>query len=101
VESPAERVSEATLAFTRAAHAARPFPDSSAAEGYEFVRGREAETVEIPPQGIIVSFIHGGNTSSRRVPADQEPNGCHYGFTDGFFSWLSRVSAAAQPVGGR
>jgi hypothetical protein len=100
MESPSERVSEATLAFTRAAHTERPFPDSSMAEGYEFVKGREAKTVELPPQGIIVSFIHGSNTSSRRVPEEQEPNGCHYGFSDAYFSWLSRVSAAAQPVGG-
>jgi hypothetical protein len=94
-ESPAERVSEATLAFTRAAHVERPFPDSSAAEGYDFVKGREAQTVELPPQGIIVSFIHQSNTSSRRIPADQEPNGCHYGFTDAYFSWLSRVGGKA------
>jgi hypothetical protein len=97
VESPAERVSEATLAFTRKAWTTRPFPDSSMAEGLEFLKGREAETVEIPPQGIIVSFIHGSNTSSRRIPADQEPNGCHYGFTDGYFQWLSRIGAAAPP----
>jgi hypothetical protein len=93
-EGIAQRVSEATLAFTRAAWTSRPFPDSSMAEGFEFVKGRESETVEIPPQGIIVSFIHGSNTASRRVPADQEPNGCHYGFTDGYFQWLSRVGAA-------
>jgi hypothetical protein len=90
-EGVAHRISEATLAFTRAAWTRRPFPDSSAAEGFEFVKGRESETVEIPPQGVIVSFIHSGNTASRRIPADQEPNGCHYGFTDGYFSWLSRV----------
>jgi hypothetical protein len=90
-EEIAQRVSEATFAFTRAAWTSRPFPDSSAAEGFEFVKGRESETVEIPPQGVIVSFIHRSNTASRRIPADQEPNGCHYGFTDGYFSWLSRV----------
>ena len=90
-EAPAHRVSEATLAFTRAAWTRRPFPDSSAAEGFQFVHGRESESVEIPPQGVIVSFIHGANTASRRVPADQEPNGCHYGFTDSYFSWFSRI----------
>jgi glycosyltransferase involved in cell wall biosynthesis len=101
-ESPAERVSEATMAFTREAWVSRPFPDASMAEGYEFMRGREGQTVEIPPQGVIVSFIHRDNTSSRRIPADQEPNGCHYGFTDGYFQWLSRVGGAtATPVGGR
>lgn len=81
----AQRVSEATLAFTREFWTARPFPDVSMAEGEGFLAGRETQTVEIPPYGVIVSFIHGQNTSSRRIPADQPPNGCHYGFSDDFF----------------
>lgn len=81
----AQRVSEATLAFIREFWAARPFPDISMAEGEGFLTGRETQTVEIPPYGVIVSFIHGRNTSSRRIPADQPPNGCHYGFSDDFF----------------
>lgn len=87
--APAERVSEATLTFTRAFWEARGFPaDVSVAEGEAFIRGREAETAEIPPEGVIVSFLHGGNSTSRRIPAAQEPNGCHYGFDDAFFSYL-------------
>jgi hypothetical protein len=81
----AQRVSEATLAFTRAFWEARPFPEVSMAEGEGFIVGRETQTVEIPPYGVIVSFIHQGNTSSRRVPADQPANGCHYGFSDEFY----------------
>jgi hypothetical protein len=90
-DSVADRVSEATLAFTRAAWATRPFPDVSMAEGHAFVAGREDQTVEIPPAGVIVSFLHKGNTSSRRVPADQEPNGSHYGFSDPYFRFLHTV----------
>jgi len=86
--SVAERVSEASLAFTRDFWLARPFPDISMAEGEEFLKGREHEAVEIPPYGVIVSFIHGSNASGRRVPADQEPNGCHYGFKDEYFRYL-------------
>lgn len=95
VESPAERVSEATLAFTRAFWEARAFPDVGMAEGHGFLDGEERirETVEIPPGGVIVSFIHGGNSSSRRVPADQEPNGCHWGFSDEYFELVHRVAA--------
>jgi hypothetical protein len=84
----AERVSEASLAFTRAFWTARPFPEVSMAEGEGFLVGRENEAVEIPPYGILVSFIHGANASGRRVPADQEPNGCHYGFKDEYFRYI-------------
>lgn len=87
----AQRISEATLAFTRAFWTARPFPDVSMAEGEGFVVGRESATVEIPPYGVIVSFIHKTNTSSRRVPVEQPANGCHYGFTDEFFTLVTEL----------
>jgi len=93
---PAERVSEATLVFTRAAWTARPFPDVSMAEGLGFLEGREEESVEIPPTGIIVSFIHTKNSSSRRVPPAQEPNGCHYGFADTFFKYVHVVGGGLK-----
>jgi hypothetical protein len=85
---PSERVSEATLAFTREAWTACAFPPVSIAEGDEFVAGREPVYVEIPPAGVIVSFIHSANTSSRRVPKDQPANGSHYGFSDEYFRYL-------------
>ncbi len=91
MEAPHERVSEATLAFTREAWARQPFPDSSAAEGGGFLAGRVNRSVEIPPTGVIVSFIHKANTASRRVPNDQEPNGCHYGFSDAYFRYLHTI----------
>jgi hypothetical protein len=91
---PAERVSEATLAFTREAWTSRPFPDVSMAEGLGFVEGREAVTVEMPPKEVIVSFIHSKNTSSRRIPEEQEPNGSHYGFSDEYFQYLHQIGKA-------
>jgi hypothetical protein len=89
--SPEQRVSEATLAFTRAFWLAKPFPDLSMAEGYGFIEGRVSSTMEIAPSNIIVSFLHKGNSSSRRVPPDQEPNGCHYGFSDKYFTYLHKL----------
>jgi hypothetical protein len=88
---PAERVSEASLVFTREAWMAKPFPEVSMAEGEDFLAGREETAVEMPPKDIIVSFIHRGNTSSRRIPTDQEPNGCHYGFADEYFSYVHQI----------
>ena len=91
--SPAERVSEASLAFTRAFWSARKFPAAvSVAEGEGFLEGRVDETVEIAPEGIIVSFLHGANATSRRVPSSSEPNGCHYGFDDDFFAYISGLA---------
>lgn len=91
---PAERVSEATLAFTREAWTTRPFPDVSMGEGEGFLMGRESQSMEIPSTGVIVSFIHTKNTSDRRVPAEQEPNGCHYGFSDEFFRYVHETGMA-------
>jgi hypothetical protein len=95
--SPAERVSEASLAFSRKFFEERKFPASvSVAEGEGFLAGREEQTAEIPPQGIIVSFLHSGNSTSRRVPESTEPNGCHYGFSDEYFKYLSEVGGAVD-----
>jgi len=88
--TPAERVSEATLCFTRTFWEKQKFPGPvSVAEGEGFLAGREHEAAEIGPEGIIVSFLHSGNSTSRRIPKDSEPNGCHYGFSDEFFTYLS------------
>lgn len=95
LDEPAEnRVSEATLTFRREFWNAKPFPEVSMAEGQGFLEGRIQVTAEVPPTGIIVSFIHTGNTSSRRIPAKQEPNGCHFGFSDDFFRWLHTIGMA-------
>lgn len=95
---PAERVSEATLAFTRKFWEERPFAAISMAEGEAFLAGRESAATEIPPDGIIVSFIHGGNASSRRVPEKQEPNGCHFGFDDDYFTYVSERGYDRPPA---
>ena len=94
--SPAERVSEATLAFRRAAWVAKPFPEISVAEGEGFLSGRDGISIEIPCYGIIVSFIHNGNTSSRRIPEGQEANGCHYGFSDEYFKYIHTVGELSR-----
>lgn len=91
--APMERVSEATLAFTREFFEERGFPGPvDVAEGEGFVVDRLERAAEIPPEGIIVSFIHGANATSRRVPDSSEPNGCHYGFDDEYFTYISNCA---------
>jgi hypothetical protein len=87
----ADRVSEATLCFTRAFWEAGKFPDQQIAEGGAFLRGREAMCREMSPQDVIVSLSHSKTTSSRRPPP-MEPNGCHYGFSDELFTLVSEIA---------
>jgi len=93
--APRKRVSEATLCFTRAFWEEKGFPNKvSVAEGEEFLLGRELQSMEIIPDGIIVSFLHGKNFTSRRVPESTVPNGCHYGFSDEYFMLISQLGNA-------
>jgi len=87
-----ERVSEASLVFTKVFWQEKNFSAISMAEGESFLKGRIHETIEIPPDGVIVAIQHSANASSRRVPESKEPNGCHYGFSDEYFSYLSTIA---------
>jgi hypothetical protein len=89
-----ERVSEATLCFTRNFWKSGGFPDQQIAEGGAFIRGREQMCRELSPQDVIVSLIHKQNTSSRKAPPMAEPNGCHYGFSDELFTLVSEIGAS-------
>jgi len=73
-----QRCSEATLTFTKDFWKARYFEAVSMAEGEEFIKGRESQVVEMPPQQIIVAMSHGSNTSRRKTP--EGPPGCFWGF---------------------
>jgi hypothetical protein len=85
-----ERVSEATLCFTRDFWSQRKFPDQQIAEGGAFIRDREVMCRELSPQDVIVSLVHSKNTSSRKAPAG-EANGCHYGFSDELFTLVTEI----------
>ena len=89
--SMSERVSEATLCFTRAFWNERKFPDKQIAEGDAFIRGREQMCRELSPHDVIVSLVHKKNSSSRKPP-QMESNGCHYGFSDELFTLVSEIA---------
>jgi glycosyltransferase involved in cell wall biosynthesis len=86
-----DRVSEATLCFTRDFWTSRKFPDQQIAEGGAFIRDREYMCREVSPQDVIVSLVHKLNTSSRKAPVG-ESNGCHYGFSDELFTLVSEIA---------
>ena len=88
-----ERVSEATLCFTRAFWEERKFAEVQIAEGNAFIRGREQRCREMSPQDVIVSLTHKKTTSDRKAPAG-DPNGCHYGFADELFTLVSEIGQA-------
>jgi len=87
-----QRVSEATLGFTKKFWEERKFKEGTQiAEADAFIRGREQMCREISPQEVIVSLVHPLNTSSRRMPEIKEPNGCHYGFNEKLYALVSEI----------
>jgi hypothetical protein len=91
-----QRVSEATLVFTKKFWEERPFGDTQIAEGDAFIRGREHMCRELSPQEVIVSLVHPLNTSSRKVPEFKEPNGCHFGFNEKLFAMVSEIGESLK-----
>jgi hypothetical protein len=75
-----QRISEATLTFRKCAWEERKFPAVSVSEGEEWLRERDNQVIEMPPQQIIVAFSHNENKSSRRIPPSEQPPGCFWGF---------------------
>jgi hypothetical protein len=87
-----ERVSEATLVFTRQFWNEGKFDEKvHIGEGSAFIRGREQMCRELSPQDVIVSLVHPKNTSSRKTPTLKEPNGCHYGFNEQLFAMVTQI----------
>jgi hypothetical protein len=86
-----QRVSEATLMFTRRFWEETNFSDIQIAEGDAFIRGREHMCRELSPQEVIVSLVHTRNTSSRKMPDFKDPNGCHFGFNEKLFAMVSEI----------
>jgi hypothetical protein len=91
-----ERVSEATLIFTKKFWEERKFSEVQIAEGDSFIRGREHMCRELSPQEVIVSLVHPLNTSSRKIPDIKEPNGCHYGFNEKLFAMVSEIGESLK-----
>ncbi len=87
-----QRISEATLCFYKKWWEDRHFTfKQDISEGEDFVKGRESEFLEIPPQQMIVAFSHKKNVSGRRIPADDAKPGCFWGFPKEFLIYIHKL----------
>jgi hypothetical protein len=88
-----QRISEATLCFYKKWWEDRHFTfKQDIAEGEDFVKGREEEFLELPPQQIIVAFSHKKNVSGRRIPSDEAKPGCFWGFPKEFLIYIHKLA---------
>jgi len=89
-----QRISEATLTFYKSWWEECKFPDAiQVGEGEGFIHGREQDVIEVPPQQIIVAFSHGKNTSSRRIPSNDEVEpGCFWGFPREYLIFVHKLA---------
>lgn len=87
--STASRISEATLTFRKSAWLQRPFEHTNINEGTSWIEGRECQLMEIPPQQIIVAFIH--STNMRKdigiVDKNAKPS-CFWGFPREYLEFI-------------
>ena len=88
-----QRISEATLTFSKSWWEERGFPEVSLAEGEGFLAGREGDVLEIPANQIIVAMSHGKSASQRRVPEGKP--GCFWGFDPEFLTFLHGLAGVA------
>jgi hypothetical protein len=89
-----QRISEATLTFYKSWYEAQKFESNiQIGEGECFIKGRESEVLELPPQQIIVAFSHKQNISNRRIPAsdDIEPS-CFWGFPKEYLVFIHSLA---------
>ena len=90
---PAERISEATLTFYKSFWEQGKFPQVNIAEGEGFLKGREKDILDIPPQQILVAFSHQGNSSGRRIPVSEDTKpGCFWGFPKEYLIWIHKLA---------
>lgn len=91
--SPAQRISEATLTFYKSFWEQQKFPHTNISEGEEFLKGRESDLMDLPPQQILVAFSHQGNSSGRRIPTTEETKpGCFWGFPKEYTIWIHKLA---------
>jgi glycosyltransferase involved in cell wall biosynthesis len=88
-----QRISEATLTFSKLWWEERGFPEVSLAEGEGFLAGREGDVLEMPANQIIVAMSHGSSASQRRVPEGKP--GCFWGFDPEFLTFLHGLAGVA------
>lgn len=86
-----ERISEGSLCFKKTFWEEQKFSnDSYYSEAKEFLEGRENKTFEISWIGVLVAILHNRNTSDK-IMIDQSPNGCHYGWSDELFLFITSL----------
>ncbi len=86
-----QRISEASLGFKKSFWEAKGFDNTAKhSEAVHFLEGRENNTLEISWEGILVALLHNRNTSNKII-VDQSPNGCHYGWSDELFLFITSL----------
>ena len=90
------RVSEASLCFTRKFWEKRNFDNNSLSyEANEFLKGRNSEFLEITWEDTIIGLLHNNNITNR-VNVGNEPNGCHFGWNDDLFLFITNLDKEQQ-----
>ena len=86
-----EKLSEATLCFYKKFWEDGKFSETDSNEGAGLIKDRISDVAEMSFQDVIVSLIHKNNSSTRTIPHKQAPNGCHFGWNDKLFKFITSL----------
>jgi glycosyltransferase involved in cell wall biosynthesis len=85
-----ERTSEASYCFYKSFWEERKFEDTNRGEGVAFLKGRENNMFELECEYVLVSLLHKNNSCGKKLPTT-EANGCHYGWSDKLFTFITNL----------
>ena len=54
--------------------------------------GRVQDIIELPFTNIINSLLHRDNISARTIPPKQTANGCHFGWNEKLFQFITSLA---------
>ena len=85
-----ERTSEASYCFYKSFWEERKFEDTNRGEGIAFLKERENNMFELECEYVLVSLLHKNNSGGKKLPST-EANGCHYGWSDKLFTFITNL----------
>ena len=87
-----EKISEATLCFYKSFWETAEFDHTDSCESKSFIEGRINQIIELPFTNIINSLLHRDNTSQRKIPPKETSNGCHFGWSEKLFQFITGLN---------
>ena len=97
LESYSNRLYQGTLCFYRSFWENGKFDDTNTGESKTLLQNRLTDFTEISWEEKFVALIYSKNEMYKQIPANQEPNGCHYKLSKKVFEFICSLDEEKKP----